>query len=305
MNNKNEIMNEKIIDIIFITIASFLPIKNIYSGRFVCKKWYYILISKLTKKIITYKIPNKVNLIRKEFIGIYVINTSNINNRIFFSGFNTGLEFVIYDYDKKKFFDLELSYFSSNSKFICGYRHQNIKIFNLEFQELNKWNCDNINDLTVDENYIYVVGDKICYVYDFKGNKINYWNISEKKEIGFPKIRVNNNKIYVSINDESDNWIKIFSNEGKCIRDIHISKNMYNDLIAFQFYVSSSIIYVLDYTDNSIKFFTCDGDLISKFVTSNLWCREECEKLNNLIVIEDNLYIYRYLYLYTFKLFFQ
>jgi hypothetical protein len=300
----NNILKEKIIDVIFINIMSFLPIKNVYSNRFMCKKWYYILISKLTKKIIPYYVPTKIALIRKDFFGIFMANMTNIKNQITFSEYNN-YDYIIYDHNKKKICNRNLPYFSSNSKFILGYDYRNVKILDLDFQELHEWKFTNSKDLTIDENHVYIIENTTCYVYDFKGKKINSWNILESDNIYFPKMRANKNKIYVSINDNSDNWIKIFSNEGKFIRNIHISKNIYNKFYAFPFDISRDIIYVLDYVNNCIKFFTCDGDLILKFATSNIWNREECEDISKFLVIGDNLYIYNQLHLFTFKLFFQ
>lgn len=49
-----------------------------------------------------------------------------------------------------------------------------------------------------------------CNVYDSKENKIHTWKILEDKKINTIKIRTNKNKVYVSVNDNFNNWVKIF-----------------------------------------------------------------------------------------------
>jgi len=299
--NKNNILNKNVIDIILITIMSFLPIKKIYLNKIVCKNWKNILISELSKNIITFKIPIKIQYLRKISLDFFADNIFNINNQVFFSGYNFCCHLSLYNYTKNKYVNMNL--IASNSKYICV-KYYNIKILNLQFEELFSWNnyCG-YNDIAIGENFVFIVKLNSCYIFDFEGNHINTWNISSNDKILAMRININREYIYITVNDYHTNWLQIFSQKGKLIKKIKISENFDDKKRNIHFTISTDIIYIYDFVDDTINTFTCNGQSISKYPLSNSFYNKTHKNLSDILVIDDLLYLcYSTNYFIIFKL---
>jgi hypothetical protein len=294
-------INSKIIPEIFTIIMSFLPIRNIYNNRNVCKKWCDILVSKLAKKIIGFEVPKYFKLLEEKKVDFNIINILYINNQIFISGVKEG-RYVLYDHIKIKFY-YDFKFVSFNSKYICAVDiHSYVRIFTLEFKEIDYWKCDNIDYLTIDENSIYIIKLNSCYIYDFKGKLIKIWKKFCDDLNPRIKMLVDKQKIYVTINDCKCGRLQIFSQNERLIKNVEINKNNYYYYITFS--VSSNIIYIFDFIDNAIKYYTCNGDLIAKF-SIDIFDRYY-KGLTNILVIDDYLYVSFWgSYFLLFKIFFS
>jgi len=116
--NKNNIFNENIVDVILITIMSFLSMKNIYSNQIVSKRWRNILISKLFKKICRLKVPTNFEYFKKYEVDFNIENLSYINGKFFVSGKFSPFNYV-YDFtDKKMLMISQLSHLIQNIYFL-------------------------------------------------------------------------------------------------------------------------------------------------------------------------------------------
>jgi len=58
------------------------------------------------------------------------------------------------------------------------------------------------------------------------------------------KICTNKNNVYIFVNDNYNNWIKIFSYDEKLIKDIHIRKTVQSSKLTNEFEIYSDFIFV-------------------------------------------------------------
>jgi len=301
---KHNILNKNIINIILINIISFLPIKNIYLSRIVCKEWRDILTGNLAKNMIAIKVPVKITHLETRCVDFSIDYLLNINNQFFVSGYNDHSGPIIYNFNTGKYINTQTFLKKSNSKYICG-SNINIEIFNPLFEKLYSWKClDGLIDLAIDEDYIYIINLNLCRIFDFKGKLINKWDIPDDEQTFGTKININKDKIYLTTNDYRTNWLQIFSQKGESIRKIKISENSeekkYFDV---NFTIFSNIIYLYDFVNNVIKFFSCNGDLINKYPLIIPFEDETYKNIRDILVIDDHLYIsHSIYYLNVFKL---
>jgi hypothetical protein len=265
---------------IFSNILSFLPKKYVITKRSICKKWYDTLTCNFIQKSLgPFNEPYRILFVSHSKIQLkYITKISNkICNYYYISGTINVLNdngSVMETYKISN----ETRGFFGNSTTMCYFDGKMIlRKFNGEI--ITKLNIQHYFDVTMDDNYIYVLGSEKIFQYNVGGQFIKSWNLNSDIDpiLGY-KIIVDKDEIFVF--KVGYNCIKIYSNNGKLIREI--GDNLTYCMPSFDIYKDH--IYILDVKHNLIKVFSRYG----KLVTSKEFV---CEELTNLFVINDKIHI--------------
>jgi len=271
---------------IFSCILFFLPKIYIRMNRLVCKNWHMILTSDFIKNVFgPFNEPYNMKLlkcgweedVRLKKIGDKICCYETCSGDINIMENNS----VIKTYN---FGDIFLDVFG-NSETIYYYNRRMV-IYNSEGKVITKPNVGRICDITMDEKYMYILGENKISKYNIEGKFIKKWKIASYGS--YAKIITDKDDIYIW--DESNNCIKVYSKNGDLISEIgrgDLGKKT-------KFDVYKDHMYIVDVDNQLIKVFSKNGELVFK---ENF----ECKICYNLFVINDKLYIDRGL-IYVFKL---
>jgi len=206
-------------------------------------------------------------------------NLTKINNKLcYYSCFDDYIK--IGDSLVIKEHDFNIEGITGNSNIICYHDNSKINIIKYDGKLISIINIFEIFSITMDDKYIYVLGENDIFQYDTSGEYIRCWYVGYCKFDGNfgNKIIVDKNEIFVLL--DIWNCVKMYSNDGKIIRVIG------NDCFSYKtsFDVYKNHVYIFDIKNNLIKVFTRNGKLVYYKECVYNYC-------DNLFIIDDNLYI--------------
>jgi len=267
---------------IFNIILSFLPKVYIISKRLVCKNWYEILTCSFTKSALNViNEPYHIKYLRSFFKFGFRIR--KVNNKIccyhfYYSDFvivdNYG--FGMEDHND----DNTISYIAGYSNIICYYNRHKKKVFISDFNGKISIKLNiKIYDITMDKEYVYILGKNNVYQYNIYGVFVRDWTIENHKNgIKKGKIVVDKNEIFIY--GKSYRHIKIYSKTGGFIG---IIGDNFGEGTTFDVYKDH--IYLLDSEKKVLKVFARKGKIVYSI-------NNKCIRPKNLFVIDDNLCIF-------------
>jgi NHL repeat. len=295
-NTKLKLPNvwQKIADELLINIISFLVCEYTYICKRICKFWFNSLKSNMSKKILI-QVPKKIsfsksyktNYISRRIVRIkdyiYVISKFdvckyNIKSSKLIKENNISLENLI----------------SSNDNYVCTLSacNKNVNIYSLNMEFINMIKTDYIYDLTIDDNNKILIStcDKF-YIYNLKGDLINFWNLEEntnKTQLS-RKIAIDKSEIYMV--DTSFNRICVFSYEGKLVRSWgNFGDNAGNFRYPWGIAIYKGIVFVVDSRNDRIQVFTPHGKFIFEYKYKGAKDMADIKIVNDYAYVNDWFY---------------
>ena len=283
-----DLFNKYVKKEIFSYILSFLSKKYVISKRSICKNWHKILTCDFIKNALG-PFNEPYNMYYLDFIKNR-LRVIRVNNKKCYLDCHDG-EIIIMNDDLVvgKYYLENVLGICGNSELICFYNNKEIITSKYNNKIVSEIKSENINGITMDDKYIYILKNREIIQYNTEGTYIKRWNIEKHSWFYVhDKIIVDNDEIYVY--GECYGCIKVYSSDGKFIRDI--GSGYFDRKTSFDIYKDH--IYVLDLEKKLLRVFTKNGEMI--------YYKEcACSTCYNLFIIDDILYNYQH-NIYKYKL---
>ena len=278
--NKKDLFNIYIKKEIFGNILSFLPQKYIMLERSTCKNWYKILTNNFLKNTL----GPFIKPFNMDYVGYFTRKFENIyrvKNKLcgynYYDGYirilnNNGVVVEKHKIGKKiyKITENMNLIWKNHSDIIIGIPNKKISISN------NGWY---INDIKMNQKYIYVLGRFDIFKYDSEGTYIERWEVNNcMVENRYGKIILHKDEIYVLY----ENFKHIIAHSNKTT---HFNRKIgcFNKKFT-RFDIYKNYIYIIDEHDKLIRIFEKYGSEICSKKNKITGCED-------LIVIDENLFV--------------
>jgi len=297
VRNKRNIFSNNMSSDLLKNICSFLPVRYISSCPGVCKNWNSIL-SDFSKIKLFSKLPTNYYMKNNIFLNESIAGIKTNDKNIFTSNYDS---IKIYDNNLELIstIDVHAPIFAVNNEYLLFKHEEYIKLFSLDRKKIIKqWEENNKTiGLAIHNQYIYCIDRKKSYIYDFDGRLLRQWDLGIKKNNYNYENDIANGNDEIFVTFPQLGYIKVFSLEGKLLRNIKCYNNhLDKTYVPIKIIISNNVIYVTTTKINIIMafdykgkfFFQIDNHVNISFI-AHLNDRLYVKNMNNRFILIYNL----------------
>lgn len=280
-------------NVILLSILRFVCWSKICSCSRVCSKWLQIIHSPLTCNMFQRQFPTLITL--KTF------TTHDLNTSVFLNDNDEKMQICVvilsqnwsvvrcYDDGGKLLMqwsqNILIEKVATFESLICYSlsSHQIVLAKFPPFDSTMRWNCSqSIQDMALDDKYVYVIDLGSCYVYTHKGELCEWWLFESNAVISSEKMVVSNQEIFILSGD-----ILVYSVTGVLKRKWSFQKwgLDFNGTVSGLATAQNKIY--LSFLFGIVAVFSIQGDLLFKFALSNT-------SFGTLLAVKNEIYFADY-----------